>query len=429
MLENSIVNDVQQQQQRNEHPQQQQEDDSVTCRRNNEDDKQLQNESPQTTTTTSNKKRQHSIAYHEAYHNFHYIPIPSSGRPGTPHRFFDESYLVQYHDDIENINDDDPSHDDVPTKKHRRHVDHKDDVTPSFHAHHATGMIVHKHVNGLVIITSGYKFCHDKNELSSGGEIGSVVDQTKQHDHVHDDNNNNISAYDHDNDCRLSVYDRLTYHIHPSTETMSTNAKRKQQSSMLKGTKKKIDHGIIHPRDILMSIQYHHHHHHHKERNEHEQQPLDTNTKLSELSKQHDSTRAVTIPADPVVISQSTENDNVISHDSDVVRNYHLPCCVFGTILETNAQLLIQQQQQPNDDGNDRRCHRPNDDDNNNNNICHHDDTSSQQEEEASSSCSTITHCHWKQLLQQDPLLSGYLAVVLPTGPFPPPSSTAAGFH
>jgi hypothetical protein len=42
---------------------------------------------------TGNKKRKQD-PYKTAYQNFTYTPIPSTGRPGTPHRFFAESYDV-----------------------------------------------------------------------------------------------------------------------------------------------------------------------------------------------------------------------------------------------------------------------------------------------------------------------------------------------
>jgi hypothetical protein len=40
------------------------------------------------------KKKKKEDPYKTAYQNFTYTPIPSTGRPGTPHRFFAESYEV-----------------------------------------------------------------------------------------------------------------------------------------------------------------------------------------------------------------------------------------------------------------------------------------------------------------------------------------------
>jgi hypothetical protein len=60
----------------------------------------------------ASRKRPHDFAYQEAYKDLTYVQIPSSGRPGTPHSFFKESYSVD-------------------------------------------NQIVHQHANGLCIVTAG----------------------------------------------------------------------------------------------------------------------------------------------------------------------------------------------------------------------------------------------------------------------------------
>lgn len=73
-------------------------------------------------------------AYKKAYEKFTYQSVPSSGRPGSPHRYFAASYSVQ------------------ETGK------------PSLNQ--STGMRIHRHANNLCIVTAG--------DLVSGGDIKSI---------------------------------------------------------------------------------------------------------------------------------------------------------------------------------------------------------------------------------------------------------------
>ena len=63
----------------------------------------------------------------EAYAGVTFTPIPSTGRPGTPHSYFGASYRVEF-DNTSNT-----------------------DAAPAA----APAQIVHKHVNGLVVVTAG----------------------------------------------------------------------------------------------------------------------------------------------------------------------------------------------------------------------------------------------------------------------------------
>jgi hypothetical protein len=181
------------------------------------------NSAPKPERQQSDKKRRRGNAYKGAYQGFTFQPIPSTGRPGTPHRFFAESYVVKEE------------------------------------SGNATGMTVHQHANGLCIVTVG-------------------------------DNNRHRFSNDDDSTIQFHADD---------TPEMSTGAKRKLASAMLKG-KKSQDTGVVHPSDLLLTV--------------------------SGLS---------------------------------------FPCCVFGMVLETNRSLTV-------------------------------------------------------DLLKRDPLLKGYLAVIMPTGQFPP---------
>jgi len=83
-----------------------------------------------------NRKRQRDVsAFEHAYANFTFTPIESSGRPGTPHRYFQESYRVKQA--TENQSDGGQETDTAGNRQ----------ATPT--------QIVHKHANGLVIITAG----------------------------------------------------------------------------------------------------------------------------------------------------------------------------------------------------------------------------------------------------------------------------------
>ena len=76
------------------------------------------------------KKRQRSEnALAKAYEGVKFSPIASTGRPGTPHRFFKESYTVDFGDES---------------------------LSPK--------QVVHAHVNGLVIVTAGESIPADDME-------------------------------------------------------------------------------------------------------------------------------------------------------------------------------------------------------------------------------------------------------------------------
>ena len=86
-----------------------------------------------------NKKRnRHSRkddAYQVAYRGFTFTPVPSTGRPGTPHRFFAESYAVEYQPPPGDDKGEDDSNTIMTTKNVRN-------------------MRVHRHANGLCVVAT-----------------------------------------------------------------------------------------------------------------------------------------------------------------------------------------------------------------------------------------------------------------------------------
>lgn len=67
------------------------------------------------------KRKNKENAYDKAYQGFRFRKRPSSGRPGSPHRFFAASYQVEYDNESDEV------------------------ITPT----------VHQHANGLVVVSAG----------------------------------------------------------------------------------------------------------------------------------------------------------------------------------------------------------------------------------------------------------------------------------
>lgn len=83
-----------------------------------------------------NRQRRQDDAYQLAYRGFAFTPVPSTGRPGTPHCFFAESYTVQYQEPPlgDDKGDDNDSNTIVTTN--------------------VRNMRVHRHANGLCVVAT-----------------------------------------------------------------------------------------------------------------------------------------------------------------------------------------------------------------------------------------------------------------------------------
>ena len=173
------------------------------------------------------RKRQGHDAYQDAYRGFTFAPVPSTGRPGTPHRFFAESYTVQYEPPLSCDGD-------------RNHVTTR---SKSIVTSVVRQMRVHRHANGLCVIATTKK--------------DSMVD----HDDDDDARNNHNTVDDH----RGVLLEEKGGGTTPKTlqwccspiPDLSAAQKRKQISSMLKQKQpnQSLPPGAVRPMDPLVTIQ------------------------------------------------------------------------------------------------------------------------------------------------------------------------------
>ena len=183
--------------------------------RNKQDDNKSSNSNNK---ASKKRKRDH---HGEAYQNFSFAPIPSTGRPGTPHRYFAESYQVFRHNICNSTRSDhgeDYKTTTTTTTTIRKATDEHDDS-----ACHMK-MRVHKHANGLCVVTAGDDLVLSLSSLSSS------------------------------KDTRLQLSSiEMKQTAAPAT---STGNKRKQQSAMLRGKQKAwTDPGVVRPDDVLCTMQ------------------------------------------------------------------------------------------------------------------------------------------------------------------------------
>jgi hypothetical protein len=281
-----------------------------------------------------------SSAYQNAYRPVRYSSIPSTGRPGTPHRYFAESYTLQLNDDHDCDNHPTPSSvDGSGSSDHKSKGDDNNrarmmmEAQPSTASKNLVHQVIHKHANGLAIVTVG-------NILKKSGI--SLDDD-------YDDKNSEIASVT----VQSIEFKRQPVASHQS----SAGSKRKQQARMLKG--KQVlgtgregggGGGIVKPTDVLAVLN--------------------------------------------VVVASSGSSTTTGGGRGDAgerkAKTLQLPvhAGVWGTILEINHTLL-----RPMSDSGSICC--------------------------SGGSTSSLARTGL-QLLSEDPLLDGYLAIILPTGPFPP---------
>lgn len=114
----------------------------------------VEKESEKQQQQSGSKKRRRAgddSAYRDAYQGFTYESIPSTGRPGTPHRFFAESYSVKGETTTGTMN--------------------------------ASGMRVHQHANGLCVVTVGdAKSKNDNKQIISisDGDVATIQFHAKE---------------------------------------------------------------------------------------------------------------------------------------------------------------------------------------------------------------------------------------------------------
>lgn len=79
------------------------------------------------------KLRRAEASYEKAYNGFTFTTVASSGRPGTPHSFFKESFSVEFSAPIESFGNDPAQEKDEKSSRCKR-------------------MRVHRHANGLCVV-------------------------------------------------------------------------------------------------------------------------------------------------------------------------------------------------------------------------------------------------------------------------------------
>jgi hypothetical protein len=333
------------------------------------------------------KKNKRNIHYDNAYQGFVYEPIESTGQPGTPHSFFHSSYTVSFHNNEVNNNSSKQTRN-GSTDKH---------------------MIVHRHVNGLVVVTAGNYFT---NEIYHVEQINAETTTLE--------NTENTSAIDvsHQKLAQHKMLSDIEFYVQmpsdshqqgssvdesPALESgsggqLSANAKRKIQSKMLSGRNVKNNNGN-NKHNSKMPRQ------HDKEAEDEAQQSQQKEQKscsgvIETSAEVNNSTKNwIVRPSDSLV---SVKVSKGVTHPSDE-NNYKdviLPCCVWGTIVEINPKLLYRL--------NETAI------------AAESRNAASNQQGQA-----TVVNKHElisnaSILLQTDPLLSGFLAIIEPTGPFPP---------
>ena len=221
--------------------------------------------------------------YKIAYENVSFVPIPSTGRPGTPHSLFQESYTV-----------------------HWKNVDKKNDGAVG--DAQELPQIVHKHANGLVIVTAGHRF------MNTAPEIVNAAAKL------------------------MSGIDYVNYLI-KEAPALNAGERRKIQSKMMHN--KKITDGVVSPASIMCRV----------------------------------------------VAAANKKNEANTNGDKEEGTGVPLYSCVWGAVMEINARLLP---------------------------ALLESETEEKTKSPNSSSAAD------PNLLAKDPLLDGYLAIILPTGPFPP---------
>lgn len=269
--------------------------------------------------TRKRQRERKSNALNEEYKAFLFKSIESSGRPGSPHRFFESSFDCTFtattHDERQKKTSKDLTASEETQNKEATEslaqeeqlpnieipeikpstlskdstngseIDHNDDYD-----HH---QVVHRHANGLCIVTAG-----------------TLVEK--------------FSGVDQKDNSIVKVEFRIS-----APDPTSLGGKRKKKAKIMKNSNNKNEQpGLIKPSDTIATVTF--------------------------------------------------KNG----------RQLDLKSCVYGTILELNTKLILSFSEDDKNQGENRV------DDNTKNKVS-------------------------PSLLISDPLLDGYLAVILPNGPFP----------
>jgi len=286
----------------------------------------------------NNQQKQHAIS---SYNGISYHKRSSSGRPGSPHRYFDTSYDVIIRDG--DASSSDRREVDAPTISQQTNAgDNADTITseittePQSRDNNNNGnQVVHRHLNGLCIITAG----NILDRMMAQSYKQKTTDNKKDDD-VRNKEEVEIST--------------IQYHVGVSKDSQSARGKMRTKNKKRKKQKHTQQPDKTHAR----------------EDGEHF-----SKTGTAEV-EEHDGN---VLPND-TICTVTLSNGNVVQ----------LKCCVEGTVIELNNRLL-------------------------NNVVSDEGNRSNKTKRETSERDGDVS------VLSKDPLLDGYLAVIMPSrGMFPP---------
>lgn len=124
---------------------------------------------------TKRKRRRRDCydAYPSAYRGFTFTPVPATGRPGTPHRFFAESYTVEYIQPLDEDSDDKSAGADHTCSDNDPYSNNLSTIVRN--------MRVHRHANGLCVVTTA-----GNSDAVPSGDVSATTGTTIStiHDHA-----------------------------------------------------------------------------------------------------------------------------------------------------------------------------------------------------------------------------------------------------
>ena len=287
----------------------------------------------------NNQQKQHVFSSYKGGVSYH--KRSSSGRPGSPHRYFDTSYDVIMSDgDVGSSSD--RREVDAPTISQQTNVgDNANTITSEITTelqssnNNSGNQVVHRHLNGLCIITAG----NILDRIMAQSFKQKTIDNEEEED-VRNKEEVEIST--------------IQYHVGVGKDSQSARGKMRTKNKKQKNHK-------------------------------HKQQPDSTDAR--EDGEYFNKTGPAEVEEhDGNVLPNDTICTVTLSNGSVV----QLKCCVEGTVIELNNRLL-------------------------NNVVSDEGNSNNKTKQEVDNRSGDVS------VLSKDPLLDGYLAVIMPSrGMFPP---------
>ncbi len=276
----------------------------------------------QTKQKANKKQKPNASSLLSLYKDISFHSIPSTGRPGTPHRYFASSYHVKI-------------------------IDHEQHTLKHEHDEHiicVQEFVVHSHVNGLCILTIGQSLKTILDNINNS----SKSSESNQNNLVDEEQNIGSSSTTrgisctstslcHNNTCTTTEHDeiqiqQISFMVN-TTKNQSVGQKRKEAKKMKRG-------------NVYLN------------NNSHNNQSNDDESNNTRNNNNNNNNNNGMIQPGTLLLQITLTNGSIIN----------VPSCICGTVLELNSNIIRD-----------------------------------------------------PMLLVNDPLLDGYLAVVLPNGSsFPP---------